>query len=53
MNGALTLAVVMSLAAALPARAQWLSHPTPGIPRTSNGKPNLAALHATVHHNYN
>lgn len=23
--------------------AQWLNHPTPGIPRTSDGKPNLAA----------
>ena len=44
MKGALTLAVVMSLAAvALPANAQWLSHPTPNIPRTSTGKPDLAA----------
>ena len=24
-------------------RAQWLDHPTPGIPRTTNGKPNLFA----------
>ncbi len=23
--------------------AQWLKYPTPGIPRTANGKPNLAA----------
>ena len=23
--------------------AQWLNHPTPGIPRTSDGKPNLSA----------
>jgi hypothetical protein len=23
--------------------AQWLNHPTPGIPRTGDGKPNLAA----------
>jgi hypothetical protein len=23
--------------------AQWLNHPTPGIPRTANGKPNLTA----------
>ena len=30
-------------AVALPANAQWLNHPTPNIPRTSNGKPNLAA----------
>jgi hypothetical protein len=43
MKDALTLAVVMSLAAALPAHAQWLNHPTPNIPRTSTGKPDLAA----------
>src|SRR5262245_4579743 len=24
--------------------AQWLTHPTPDIPRTADGKPNLAAL---------
>jgi len=24
--------------------AQWLTHPTPGIPRTADGKPNLTAL---------
>ena len=23
--------------------AQWIDHPTPGIPRTPDGKPNLAA----------
>src|SRR5581483_6954187 len=27
----------------LPLCAQWLNLPTPGIPRTANGKPNLAA----------
>ncbi len=27
----------------LTASAQWLNHPTPGIPRTADGKPNLAA----------
>jgi hypothetical protein len=44
MRGALTLAIVMTSAAvALPANAQWLDHPTPNIPRTSDGKPNLAA----------
>jgi hypothetical protein len=26
-----------------PLAAQWLNHPTPGIPRTAGGKPNLAA----------
>ena len=44
MRGALTVAIVVSSAAvALPANAQWLDHPTPNIPRTSDGKPNLAA----------
>jgi hypothetical protein len=28
---------------ALPLAAQWLHLPTPGIPRTPDGKPNLAA----------
>jgi hypothetical protein len=26
-----------------PLSAQWLNHPTPGIPRTADGKPNLTA----------
>ena len=43
MKAALTLAVVMSLAASLPAHAQWLNHPTPNIPRTPAGKPDLSA----------
>ena len=25
------------------AHAQWLNHPTPGTPRTKDGKPNLSA----------
>jgi len=29
--------------AALPLAAQWVHYPTPGIPRTKQGKPNLAA----------
>ena len=33
--------VVSTLTAPLP--AQWLNQPTPGIPRTADGKPNLAA----------
>ncbi|HEY3825088.1 MAG TPA: hypothetical protein VGL82_11050 [Bryobacteraceae bacterium] len=36
----LTLAVV---APALMLHAQWLNQPTPGMPRLSNGKPNLSA----------
>ena len=31
------------LAAPAFARAQWLDYPTPGIPRTPDGKPNLSA----------
>ena len=29
--------------AAAPAGAQWLNHPTPGLPRKADGKPNLSA----------
>src|SRR5215510_13837830 len=44
MKGALTVTgaiVVSSAAVALPVHAQWLNHPTPNIPRTADGKPNL------------
>ena len=37
------LATIILLTSTLPAAAQWLSLPTPGIPRTADGKPNLAA----------
>jgi hypothetical protein len=37
----LTLVVVVLTIA--PAAAQWLQYPTPGVPRDSHGKPNLAA----------
>src|ERR1700745_2015286 len=37
---AIAIAILM-LSAPLP--AQWLNLPTPGIPRTANGKPNLTA----------
>jgi len=37
------LAVALSAPVATSLHAQWLNHPTPGIPRTANGKPNLAA----------
>jgi len=44
MKSVLTVTLVVLLTAlGLPANAQWLNHPTPNIPRTSNGKPNLAA----------
>ena len=34
---------VVLLAVSLPAAAQWLNYPTPGIPRLPDGKPNLSA----------
>ncbi len=44
MNVALRVAVVLSFAAVgFPASSQWLKYPTPNIPRTSDGKPDLAA----------
>ena len=39
-TSASALALIAMLA---PLRAQWLHQPTPGIPRTRDGKPNLAA----------
>ena len=38
-SSAVFLAGILSL----PATAQWLDYPTPGIPRTADGKPNLSA----------
>lgn len=34
---------LLSLAACVPLYAQWISYPTPGMPRTPDGKPNLVA----------
>ena len=34
---------VLLLAAPVCAAAQWIHHPTPGLPRTADGRPNLAA----------
>jgi hypothetical protein len=36
------IAIIVSMLSA-PLAAQWLKHPTPGIPRTADGKPNLTA----------
>jgi hypothetical protein len=36
------VAVILTIAA-VSAMSQWLSHPTRGIPRTADGKPNLSA----------
>jgi hypothetical protein len=35
--------IVEVIAISAPSAAQWLSYPTPGIPRTAGGKPNLSA----------
>ena len=37
------LIAVATIALSAPLAAQWLIQPTPGIPRTSDGKPDLAA----------
>jgi hypothetical protein len=34
---------LLAVALVTAADAQWLNHPTPGIPRGAGGKPNLAA----------
>jgi hypothetical protein len=36
-------AAILVLASGAPLRAQWIDLPTPGIPRTADGKPNLSA----------
>ena len=40
---AFAISGLLLLGATLSLRAQWLNQPTPGIPRTADGKPNLAA----------
>lgn len=35
--------VLILVTTSTPLGAQWLTHPTPGIPRTADGKPDLAA----------
>ena len=38
-----TLATLVLLASTTPVAAQWLTMPTPGVPRTADGDPNLSA----------
>src|SRR4051812_23884060 len=38
-----SLIAVVTVALSVPLGAQWLHHSTPGLPRTPDGKPNLAA----------
>ena len=40
---AIVFVVAASLCASGPAAAQWLKYPTAGVPRTADGRPNLAA----------
>src|ERR1700693_4809426 len=37
------VSVVVSACFLSPLAAQWLDYPTPGVPRTADGKPNLSA----------
>ena len=39
----LFLAALALIVGTMPAAAQWLDRPWPGIPRTADGKPNLTA----------
>jgi hypothetical protein len=43
MNRIASILTFVLCVAGVPAAAQWLNHPTPGIPRTADGKPNLSA----------
>src|SRR5690349_5412064 len=42
-HAAVAAGLALALFAANPADAQWLTTKTPGIPRTADGKPDLAA----------
>ena len=35
--------IILTMLCALAAQAQWFNYPTPGIPRTADGKPDLSA----------
>ena len=37
------IVIAVCVAASVPVVAQWPSYPTPGVPRTPDGKPNLTA----------
>ena len=45
----LFLTAALLAALTMPAAAQWLNHPTPGIPRTADGKPDLTAPTPRTH----
>src|SRR5207253_10407032 len=39
----ITAAAVLMMAASVTSSAQWLFYPTPGVPLTADGKPNMSA----------
>src|SRR6266478_994299 len=40
---ALVYSAIMATTLSTPALAQWLHYPTPGVPKTADGRPNLQA----------
>src|SRR6516164_2028222 len=44
--------MALVLMTCLPISAQWLHYPTPGIPRMSDGKPNLSGIWVAVNAKY-
>jgi len=45
---AIASTVIICLTLVISVEAQWVNHPSPGIPRTTDGKPNLAARTPTT-----
>src|SRR5437588_3293073 len=43
MKSAAAIAMLVAVTAAAPIGAQWLDYPSPGVPRTKDGKANLSA----------
>jgi hypothetical protein len=48
MSRAIASTVIICLTLVISVEAQWVNHPSPGIPRTKDGKPNLAARTPTT-----
>lgn len=45
----LICAAALIIAAPAALFSQWLDYPTPGVPRTPDGKPNMAGLDPNLH----